>query len=92
MANHVSAAKRNRQNIKQNERNTALRSRMRNAVKQARVAIASSEENRKELVQAAIKVIYGSASKKIIKKNTASRYVSRLSAALKKADLQSQNQ
>lgn len=85
MANHASAAKRNRQNIKRNERNTALRSRMRNAVRDARAAIEENADDRQVLVDQAVRIIQVMASKNIIHKNTASRYVSRVVMANKKA-------
>lgn len=79
MANHASAAKRHRQNIKRNTRNSALRSRMRRAIREARAAVEENAENRNELVSKAIQVVNQTASKSVIHKNTASRYVSRLS-------------
>lgn len=78
MANHPSAAKRNRQNVRRNERNTSLRSRMRNAIREARAAIESNADDRTQLVTHAVKIIQKTASKNIIHKNTASRYVSRI--------------
>ncbi|MEL6185234.1 MAG: 30S ribosomal protein S20 [Myxococcota bacterium] len=85
MANHPSAAKRNRQNIKRNTRNTALRSRMRNAVRAARAAIESGADDRQALVDRAVQIVQRMASKNLIHKNTASRYVSRVVQANKKA-------
>lgn len=85
MATHPSAAKRNRQNVKRSERNTALRSRMRNAVRDARAAIESNADNRQAAVDYAVRVIQLMASKNIIHKNTASRYVSRVVQANRKA-------
>ncbi len=81
MATHSSAAKRNRQNIKRNERNSALRANMRRVIRTARTAIEGNEENKDSVVKNAVQVIYGAASKNIIKSNTASRYVSRLMRA-----------
>jgi small subunit ribosomal protein S20 len=85
MANHRSADKRNRQNEKRNERNRALRSRMRRAMRDARAAIASNADDRKERVSEAIRVVQQTASKQVIHKNTARRYVSRLAQADKRA-------
>ncbi len=81
MAQHKSAEKRNRQNVKRRERNAALKARMRTAVKAAREAISSKGPNKAEVVKAAVAEIYGMASKKVLDKSTASRYVSRLMKA-----------
>ena len=53
MAQHKSAEKRNRQNVKRRERNAALKARMRTAVKAAREAISSKGPNKAEVVKAA---------------------------------------
>lgn len=81
MAQHKSAEKRNRQNQKRAARNAALRSRMRTAIKAAREAITTNGPEKGETVKAAIAEIYGMASKKVLQKATASRYVSRLMKA-----------
>lgn len=81
MAQHKSAEKRNRQSQKRTVRNTALKSRMRTAVKAARDAITNNAPNKAEAVKAAVAEIYGMASKKVLEKATASRYVSRLMKA-----------
>ena len=81
MANHASAQKRNRQNIVRNARNTALRSRVRGAIKEARAAIDSNADNKSALVQKAIDEVYKAASKNILKARSASRTVSRLMKA-----------
>lgn len=86
MANHPSAKKRHRQNEKRNTRNTALRSRMRNAVRAARAAIEEKSEERQSLVDRAVRIIQKTATKSVIHKNTASRYVSRLVQANKGAE------
>jgi len=82
VANHASAKKRNRQNIKINARNAGLRSRMRKALKEARQAIADNDENKKEIVVDAISMVYRTKSKKVIKANKASRTVARLMRAV----------
>lgn len=81
MATHPSAVKRNRQNITRNARNTSLRSRMRNAIRDARAAIEANSEDRASLVKQAVKIIQQTASKNVIHRNTASRYVSRMMRA-----------
>lgn len=81
MAQHKSAEKRNRQNQKRNSRNTALRSRMRKAIKAARQAMDSGAADKGDLVAAAIREVQKAGSKNVIKANTVSRYVSRLARA-----------
>lgn len=82
MANHPSAKKRNRQNIKRNTRNTALRSRMRKAIKEARAAIENNDEDKQAIVDEAVARVYRTKSKGVIKPNTASRTVARLMRAV----------
>ena len=79
MANTKSAEKRNRQNIKQRERNRAHRSRLRTAIKSLRSAVASGDAAAAaELLPQTLGIIDKTAQKKIIHANTASRYKSRL--------------
>jgi small subunit ribosomal protein S20 len=82
VAKHKSAEKRNRQNQVRKTRNAAVRSRMRRAVKLARAAIAEGAANKGELFKNALLEVQRAASKKVLKKETASRYVSRLSRAM----------
>ena len=81
MANHPSAAKRNRQNVKRRARNTSLRSATRRALKLAREAISENADNKDELVKAAVAGIYRAATKNIVPANAASRTVGRLMKA-----------
>ena len=83
MANHASAQKRNRQNIKRNERNRVVRSTVRTFIKRLRSAIASGNkvEAKTALIEAT-KKIDQAVSKGVYKAATGSRYVSRLSAAV----------
>ena len=79
MANTKSAEKRNRQNLKQRERNRAHRSRLRTAIKSLRSAVASGDAAKaNELLPVTLGVIDKIAQKKVIHSNTASRYKSRL--------------
>jgi small subunit ribosomal protein S20 len=79
MANTKSAEKRNRQNLKQRERNRAHRSRLRTAIKSLRSAVASGDAAKaNELLPVTLGVIDKIAQKKVIHTNTASRYKSRL--------------
>ena len=84
MANIASARKRARQAVKQNAHNSSLHSRLRTAVKSVRKAIATGDKaNATAVFRSSQGVIDIIADKKIIHKNTASRYKSRLAAALK---------
>jgi small subunit ribosomal protein S20 len=79
MANTKSAEKRNRQNLKQRERNRGHRSRLRTAIKSLRSAVASGDAAKaNELLPVTLGVIDKIAQKKVIHANTASRYKSRL--------------
>ncbi|MEZ4372046.1 MAG: 30S ribosomal protein S20 [Polyangiaceae bacterium] len=85
MANHASAAKRNRQTIKRTERNKALRSALRTSVRKARSAIeAGQAAEAKPLVLAASSFLARAASKGIIHLKNASRTTSRLQSQLAK--------
>ena len=79
MANHKSALKRNRQNAVRRARNRANRTRMKNSIKLVDAAIAeNSVENAQAALKAAIPVIMKVSTKGTIKKETASRKISRL--------------
>lgn len=84
MANIASARKRARQDVQRNAHNSSLRSRLRTAIKSVRKAIASGDKANAVLsLQSAQAVIDRIADKKIFHKNAASRYKSRLAAAIK---------
>lgn len=84
MANTKQARKRAHQNTVRNAHNTALRSRVRTAVKSVRKAIAAGDKKAAlEVFQQATGVIDSVADKRIVHKNTAARNKSRLAAALK---------
>ncbi|HVK78748.1 MAG TPA: 30S ribosomal protein S20 [Kofleriaceae bacterium] len=78
MANNPSAEKRNRQMIKRRARNKAAMSALRTAVKKARAAIDTQAQNAADLKKEAISKIDKAVSKGVLKRETASRYVSRL--------------
>lgn len=85
MANHKSALKRNRQNIKRNQRNTALRSAYRTELKKFLVLV--EEKNMESLTKtlpAIHKAVDKACSKGLISKNAASRKKSRLSILVNK--------
>ena len=78
MANIKSAQKQNRKMIKNRARNRAAMSSLRTAVKTARTAMDGKAANAQELVKKAVSVIDSAVTKGILKRQTASRYVSRL--------------
>lgn len=84
MAHHKSAKKRIRQTDRRTEINTARVSRVRTFIKQVESAIAAGD---KKAAQAALKQaqpeIMSGVTKGVIRKGTASRKVSRLSARVK---------
>jgi small subunit ribosomal protein S20 len=82
MANHPSAAKRNRQRIVRTARNKTIRSALRTAVKRARTAIENGDKDAKERVKDATVALARAASAGVIHKSTAARTTSRIEAAL----------
>ena len=54
---------------------------MRSAIKEARAAVETGADNKGDLLKAAISVVSRAASKKVLKPETASRYMSRLMRA-----------
>jgi small subunit ribosomal protein S20 len=78
MANIASAEKKNRQMIKHRAANRAAMSAIRTAVKHARVAVDGKAEDAAEKVRSAISAIDKAVTKGLLKRGTASRYVSRL--------------
>lgn len=85
MANIKSAKKRAKQAEKARIHNMGLRSKLRSYIKKVRTAIEAGDlENAKKSYQAAVPVIDGMVNKRIIQKNTAGRYKSRLNARIKK--------
>ncbi|HMN83712.1 MAG TPA: 30S ribosomal protein S20 [Burkholderiaceae bacterium] len=84
MANIASARKRARQAVKRNAHNSSLRSSLRTAIKSVRKAIAAGDKaNAVKSLQSCQSVVDRIADKHIIHKNAASRYKSRLAAAVK---------
>jgi small subunit ribosomal protein S20 len=81
MANTRSAEKQERQAIKRNTANRAVKSRLRTALKKARTAAAGGDAN----LSVGFSEIDKAAKKGVIKKNTASRYKSRLAKSAKRA-------
>lgn len=79
MANIASAQKQNRKMIRHRARNRAAMGAIRTAIKAARGAVDEKADNSAALVKKAISTIDSAVTKGILKKNTAARYVSRLS-------------
>ncbi|EAL6041514.1 30S ribosomal protein S20 [Campylobacter jejuni] len=85
MANHKSAEKRARQTIKKTERNRFYRTRLKNITKAVREAVANGDKNAaNEALKVANKSIHAMVSRGFIKKQTASRRVSRLALLVNK--------
>jgi small subunit ribosomal protein S20 len=79
VANHKSAAKRARQTIKRTERNHAVKSRVRSAVRSFREAVAAGEQDVAETqLAAATRELRKAATKGVFHQRTVSRRVSRL--------------
>jgi small subunit ribosomal protein S20 len=84
MANHPSAAKRNRQRLVRTARNRNVRASVRTAVKKARAAIATGGADAKAIVDAAAIELARAASAGVVHVNAAARTTSRIMAALHK--------
>ncbi len=78
MANIASAEKQNRKMIKHRARNRAAMATLRTAVKKARSAVDEKSNDATALVREAVSIIDSAVTKGILKRRTASRYVSRL--------------
>lgn len=85
MANHKSAQKRARQNVKLRERNRALRTELRSALKKYRALLAAKDTQGAAGAYVDVqKRIDKAHTKGVIHANAAARYKSRLAAQLKK--------
>ena len=83
MANHKSAIKRHKQSLKRAVRNRAVRSRVKNAIKDVRSAVqANSPELAAKALQTATSVIDSAASKGVVHWKNASRKISRLARSV----------
>jgi small subunit ribosomal protein S20 len=78
VANIKSAEKQNRKMIKNRARNRAAMATLRTAVKKARTAVDSKADDAAALVKQAVSIVDSAVTKGILKRRTASRYVSRL--------------
>ena len=80
MIKHPSAVKRYRQSLKNRARNIETKSRLRTLIKRARQAIEEkNQESAASQIRAVDKALGKAVSKGVIKSNTASRWLSRLS-------------
>ncbi len=80
MPNHKSAEKRDRQRENRRLRNRIVVGSMRTAIKKARVAVEAKAPEAEALLKQAVSFIDKAVSKGAIKRNTGSRYISRLAA------------
>jgi small subunit ribosomal protein S20 len=79
VANIASAQKQNRKMIKNRARNRAAMGSLRTAVKAARAAVDGKAAEAPALVKTAVAIVDKAVTRGILKRQTASRYVSRLS-------------
>ena len=85
MANIKSKIKRIKTNEKSRVANAAMKSRVRKAIKKAKIAATQNDPKTKELVSFAHKIINTSVSKGVFHKNNGARKSSRLDAFVAKA-------
>ncbi len=78
MANHKSALKRAGQNERRRLRNKAVQTRVKNVVKEVRLAVVQDAVNAVEPLNAAKSAIDKASKKGVLHKKTASRKISRL--------------
>ncbi len=85
MASHASAEKAYRQNLVRREHNRQLRSRLRGALRDIRAAIDSGNADQiKDALRSTISLVDKMAGKRVIHRNAASRYKSRLQKRITK--------
>ena len=79
MERHKSAIKRHRQSERRRVRNNAVRSRVRHAIKQVRVAVAARDAGAAaDKLRSAERLLAKAATKGVLHRKTVSRYLSRL--------------
>ena len=85
MASHDSALKAHRQNVKRRDHNRQMRTRLRGALRDIRAAIDAEDPAKvKDALSETISLVDKMAKKKLIHKNTAGRYKSRLAIRVAK--------
>lgn len=85
MPNNKAAAKRVRVNAEKSQRNKAVRSDLRTAIKKADLALTEGSEDKVQVVRFAMSKIDRAVSRGILHKNNAARKKSQLSSRLNKA-------
>ena len=85
MSNVPSAEKRNRQRIRRRQRNLSHLTKVRTFVKRVIAELPTGPEKTEKALKAAIKAIDRAAQKGVLKRETASRKISRLTKAVKAA-------
>ncbi|MFN7624037.1 MAG: 30S ribosomal protein S20 [Acidobacteriota bacterium] len=81
MPNHKSAEKRDRQNVKRNEINSANRSRLRSQIRKLRDLIAKgTADDAQQALAGTISIIDKSVQKGVLHRNAAARHKARLTA------------
>ena len=85
MASHDSALKAHRQNERRREHNRQMRTRLRSALREIRAAIDADDPSKvKDALRDTISLVDKMAKKKLIHRNTAGRYKSRLASRVAK--------
>jgi small subunit ribosomal protein S20 len=85
VASHESALKAHRQNVKRRDHNRQMRTRLRGALRDIRAAIDSDDPAKvKDALRETVSLVDKMAKKKLIHKNTAGRYKSRLASRVAK--------
>ena len=88
MADHPSVEKRYRQSVKRRTRNIEIKSKLRTLMKKTRLAIETkNHEVATSQIQDVNKALGKAVSKGIVKKNTASRWLSRLSRSANRSQI-----
>ncbi len=85
MASHDSALKAHRQNVKHRDHNRQMRTRLRGALRDIRAAIDAEDPSKvKDALSETVSLVDKMAKKKLIHRNTAARYKSRLASRIAK--------
>jgi small subunit ribosomal protein S20 len=84
VANVPSAEKRNRQRLRRRLRNLSHLTRVRTIVKKVYASLAANDGKAKEALAAAVKALDKAAQKGVLKRETASRKISRLTKQVSK--------
>jgi small subunit ribosomal protein S20 len=86
VADHPSVVKRHHQSLKRHQRNVETKSRLRTLIKKARQLIETKDsENASAQMRVVNKALDKAVSKGVMKRNTASRWMSRLSSSAGRA-------